>query len=405
LFYPAYSGAALRFLRYLPGLKARGIQGYVFSGTPALDRAKASDLAVTWTGNRYGEILPLESINGIPVYRVRLPDAGSFQRTITYSHALAGFCQKSDYRPDLIQFFTPAWWTAPWLVRLRSLDIPTISTYTLLGELSSNPVKRVLQRHYWRIPFQLMNCVVVSSTVVREKLRNFGVTTRIEVIPNGVDINRFRPAVNSEERQEIRRRLGIGEEESIVLSVGPVTPRKGTDLLMSAWVQLAPRCPKSHLVIVGPRYDLTNPAYQDFRRKLETLIAASGAPNRVHLVGYVHNVEEYLRASDILVFTSLREGMGNVVLEAMASGLPVITTPFLGLPDEFGQPNEHYLLVERDATSLGAVIEQVLNDGARRDSIGLSARKRVEAQLDVDYSLDKYAALYGELAGRSEKRN
>lgn len=402
LFYPVFSGAASRFLRYLPGLKARGIHTRVFAGSPTLSVARASGVEVTWQTYRPGAMLPVEMVDGVPVHRVRLPDSGSIQRNIRYGQALVRFCQQPDYRPDLIQIISSPLWYVPWLLRLRYLNIPTVFTCTMTKDLSSSPLKRVLQRRYWRLPFQLVDCVVVSSGVVREMVRGLGVTGRIEVIPNGVDIHRFRPAVNSAERQKIRQALGIGEEEPIIITVGAVEPRKGTDLLLAAWCQLVPRCLQSHLVIVGPRQDLADPALEDFRRKLEALVVASGAPDRVHFVGRVENVEEYLRAADVFVFTSLREGMGNVVLEAMASGLPVITTPFLGLPDEFGQPNEHYLLVDRDPSLLSSLIEKVLKERALQAKMGLSARQWVEAQMDVERSLDQYATLYRELVNHSK---
>jgi glycosyltransferase involved in cell wall biosynthesis len=316
---------------------------------------------------------------------------------------LVRFCQQSDYQPDLIQFVSLPLWCAPWLPRLRYLNIPMVLTHTLAGELSSSPVKRVLQRCYWRLPFELVDCVVVSSGVMREMVRGLGVTRRIEVIPNGVDLRRFRPALNSAERQKVRQTLGIDEAEPIIMTVGSVCPRKGIDLLLATWVQLAPRCSRSHLVIVGPRPDLVDPTLEDFRQKLEALVAASGASDRVHFVGRVENVEEYLRAADMFVFTSRRKGMPNVVLEAMASRLPVITTPFLGLPDEFGQPNEHYLLVDRDPNLLSSLIEKVLKERAMRTKVGLSARRWVETQMDVERSLDQYATLYRELVNHSKK--
>lgn len=400
LFYPIYSGSGFQFLQYLPGLQARKVQVRVFTGTPTLSVAQASSVEVTWQACRPGEMLPMEMVRGVPVHRVRLPDAASIQRSILYGRTLVRFCQQPDYRPDLIQFVEPPLWAVPWLPKLRYLNIPMVGTYMLPAELSSNPVKRALQRRYWRLPFQLVNCVVVNSTVMRERLRNLGVTTSIEVIPNEVDLQRFRPAANSETRQEIRQPLGIGEEEPLIVTVGSVEPRKGTDLLLAAWVQLAPRCSHSHLVIVGPRWDLADPALEDFRRKLEALVAASGAPDRVHFVGRVENVEDYLRAADVFVFTSLREGVPAAVFEAMASGLPVITTPFLGLPDEFGQPNEHYLLVDRDPNLLSSLIEKVLKERALRAKMGLSARQWVEAQMDVERSLDRYATLYRELVNQ-----
>lgn len=403
LFYPVFAGAALRFLRYLPGLKAHDVYTRVFTGTSTLSLARASDVEVTWQSYRPGEMLPVEMVNGMPVYRVKLPDAGSIRQSTQYSRSLVRFCQQPDYRPDLIQFLSLPLWYVPWLPSLRHLNIPIVFTCTLAKELSSNPIKRALQRYYWSLPFQLVDCVVVSSGVVREIVRGFGVTNRIEVIPNGVDIRRFRAAANSAERQKIRQELGIEAKAPIIITVGTVDPRKGIDLLLAAWIQLASRCPRSHLLIIGPRQDLADPALKEFHQKLKALVTASGAPERVHFVGRVENVEEYLRAADVFVFTSLREGMGNVVLEAMASNLPVITTPFLGLPAEFGRPDEHYLLVDRDPSLLSSLIEKVLKEKALRAKIGLSARQWVEAHIDVEKSIDQYATLYRELINRSEK--
>jgi glycosyltransferase involved in cell wall biosynthesis len=403
LFYPVYAGGSLQFLHYLPGLKARQVHARVFAGTPILSMAQLSGVEVTWQARRPGEMLPMEMVNGVPVHRVRLPDASSIQRSIVYGRTLVRFCQQPDYRPDLFQILSTPRWCVPWLLRLRYLNIPTVHAHALAAEFSSNPVKRALQRHSWRLSFQLVDCVVVNSTVMRERLRNLDVTTSIEVIPTGVDLQRFRPAANSAERQKIRQPLGIGQEEPVIVTVGAVEPRKGTDLLLAAWVQLAPRCSRSHLVIIGPRSDLADPAFEDFRRKLEDLVVASGAPDRVHFVGHVENVEEYLRAADVFVFTSWREGVPNAVLEAMASRLPVITTPFLGLPDEFGQPDEHYLLVDRDPNLLSSLIEKVLEEKALRAKIGLSARQWVEAQMDVEMTINQLANLYRELVNRSNK--
>ena len=399
-FYPVFSGVGLRFLRYLPGLKERGIHTRVLTGTPISHKAKSSGIDSAWQGYRPGDLLPPRMVDDVPVYTVRLPDTGVSRRVFIYGRTLARFCKLPDYHPDLVQILSLPLWATPWLLELRRLNIPTVFTYSLTQKLSSNPVKRNIQRLYQRLPLQTVDHVVVSSMVVRDRVERLGVSTPVTIIPNGVDLTRFRPAATQAERQKMRRTLGIDETAPIIVTVGGVNPRKGTDLLLSAWCQLAPKCPDSHLVIVGPRHDLADSDLEWFRRKLQDLVSISGAPDRIHFVGLAENVEEYLQAADLFVFTSLREGMGNVVLEAMATGLPVITTPFLGLPDEFGRPGEQFFLIDRDPGSLADLVELLLQDKSLRAMPGQSGLRWVKSQMSLETSLDQYADLYRALAGR-----
>ena len=106
-----------------------------------------------------------------------------------------------------------------------------------------------------------------------------------------------------------------------------------------------------------------------------------------------------MKACDFFVFPSQREGMPNVVPEAMATGLPSILTPFKGLPEEFGRPGEEYLLVERTPEELADALGRVLDDPELAARLGAKAREWVEDNLDVEDSLDAYARLYAELGG------
>ena len=87
-----------------------------------------------------------------------------------------------------------------------------------------------------------------------------------------------------------------------------------------------------------------------------------------------------------------------MVAEAMACGLPVVTTPFLGLPAEYGVPGVHYVLSDWDTEVLAADIHKLLSCGEYRRQLGQAARSWVQGNLDIDDSLDKYAAFYRELA-------
>jgi glycosyltransferase involved in cell wall biosynthesis len=149
-------------------------------------------------------------------------------------------------------------------------------------------------------------------------------------------------------------------------------------------------------MLVGPR-DASNHAAAAFDRSVDELVASSGASQRIHFAGRVSAADDYIRAADVFVLPSRREGMGNVVLEAMALGVPTVLTPYLGLPAEFGQPGEHYVLSAPDPDSLAAHIAALLSDATRRTSIGQAGRLRVERHMSMSDAIDAYARIYRDL--------
>lgn len=397
-FHPVYAGPAVRFTRYLPGLTARGVDVQVFTGTPDFVKASVSHVEKSWRPLRMGELLPLEWVNGVPVQRVRLPDTPGMRRTRRFGRELARFCGDAVQRPKVVQLLTAAPVLVPALVRMRRLGIVTVHTGTMIPAGPSGSIRRRLWRAYVMLPHRLLSCVVVSSAVMRERLRDLGSRARIEVIPNGVDISRFRPPQGAAECAEIRRRLGIELDDFVLLFVGPVSQRKGADLLLEAWGRIAPRNKQARLIIVGPRFDIANPRLRTFNERLSRLLALSRAQDRVQFTGLVDNVEEYMRAADLLLFPSRWEGMPNVIPEAMASGLPVVSTPFDGFPAEFGAPGRDFVLAEDEPERFAGAVEGLLASPERRRAMAATARRWVEERLDVESSLDRYAALYRELA-------
>jgi glycosyltransferase involved in cell wall biosynthesis len=265
----------------------------------------------------------------------------------------------------------------------------------------ANPIKRAFREWAWRRLFHEMDCVVVASSVLRDSLCARCIRTRIEVIPNGVNLKRFRPVRDEIERERCRRALGFAPDQRIVTFVGAVSPRKGTDLLLAAWVRIAERFPDAHLVVVGARKDLERPDLKSFAMNLGALARRSGGLERVHFPWMVDNVEEYLQASDVFVFPSRREGMPNTVLEAMACGLPVVVCPFLGIPKKFGMAGQGHILVQHEPEEIAAAITTISEDGGLRTALEAKSRRWVEDNMDLESSLDRYAALYHELMDRS----
>jgi glycosyltransferase involved in cell wall biosynthesis len=167
--------------------------------------------------------------------------------------------------------------------------------------------------------------------------------------------------------------------------------------LLKAWAQFSSHHPEAHLLLVGPRHDLAYSKHDEFRQTIQSLAQASVKPENVHFLGGVTNVEDYLRTSDIFVFTSHREGMPNVIPEAMGVGLPVVTTPFIGLPEEFGQAGNHYLLVERDPKLLSTTLDRLLDQPDLLHGVGMAGQEWIRNTMDVEHSIDSYVNLYRSL--------
>lgn len=394
---PTFSGAALRFQRYLPGLRRRGIDVDVVCGTPTTIKARLADIPMTWAGRRPGDRLPTEDHDGTPVHRIVLPDIKSRRRNRTFGAAVGPLL--AEIRPDVAHYLTATPELSGSVRRMRRAGIPVVFTGTLVGEFSANRWRRAIQVRRRRRPLSDFDQLVMSSKFMESYYRRLGLTQRADVIPNGVNVDIFRPARGPDEVRALRTRLGLAEQDPVLLFIGSVTPRKGLDRLLVAFKHIVRAHPAARLVVVGPRRDQTDPKHTQYAEKIDILVAQSGASDQIVFTGVVSNAEDYLRAADVFVFPSQREGMGNVVLEAMASGLPSVLTPFLGLPEEFGTPGTQYVTADPAPESLAERVIELLDDGDLRSRIGAQARSWAERNLAVQYSLDAYSDLYRRLAG------
>ncbi len=231
--------------------------------------------------------------------------------------------------------------------------------------------------------------ISLSAQITSELVEHGFQRERIVEIPNGVDTHRFTPATASE-RLELRRALGLPQQGPLVIFVGRLQSQKGVETLLRAWKDVQPSHPSAHLLLVGQGPE---------RAKLEKLAADLELDAAIHFLGQLEPVLPYLRASDVFVLPSFFEGLSNALLEAMACGLPVVTTN-IGGTAEVIRPTVDGLLVEPgDAPALAASLRQVLGDTTLAQRLGAEARRRVEDDYTAERSLARYAALYARLSG------
>ena len=407
-FYPTYGGAQNRYRSYIPGLLARGLDVRIMTGTPQIEERSEADADALWYGADPGAWLPETILDGAPLERIRLPDTKGSARTRIYYDALLEVCRRPVDVPVVAQLLTnirPG--ALPWLRQLKASGVATLYSVSQFPTWQLKPHKRFFRRPGYRRVYNAFDALVTNSEAIRDFLRGIGVTSRIEYIPNGVNLSRFHPVSSEQERvgrDALRQRFGIPAGHKVIVAVGAVMPRKGPDKVLGAWREILPRFPDTHVLFVGPRADTHDPKLQKFGTELADLAANSGAANQIHFAGIVNDVENYLRAADVFVLASSREGTPNSVLEAMATGLPCVVTPYLGLSEGIGRAGEHYLLVDREPGAIAAALTDLFQDETLRTSIAERGRRYVVENLDQQRSLDRYAALYGELAAAAARR-
>lgn len=229
-----------------------------------------------------------------------------------------------------------------------------------------------------------------------------------KVILTGVDLQRFRPAATAAEKSQLRQKLGLPEDKPVLLFVGGATARKGVDFLLDAWEELTRKHQMdSVLVLVGG--DANRPGVSDqdradyrsfadrFARRVKEVCKAGD----LRALDHMDNVEEFYRAADVFVFCSHQEGLPNAVLEAMASGLPVVSTRFLGFPHEggeFGYEGQHFISLDREIGSWADALFQLLADPNKQTHIGQSARRWMESYQRLDVITSQSAEFFHGLA-------
>lgn len=255
------------------------------------------------------------------------------------------------------------------------------------GPTGRKPWRRVVFR---RIAFELADRVLCVS----RKLRDFHTSStgfpvrRVTVIHNGVDSRRFCP--DPAARLRMRRDLKIGENDFCIGCVGNLLPVKDHAILLRALEQMGEAAKGWRVLIAGEGPE---------RPKLE--VAARGLAQqgvRVALMGACSSVPELLNALDVYALPSLNEGISNSLLEAMATGLPVIASDAGGNPEVVEDGICGLIFRAGDASCLAECLLRLCARVPLRDQLGARARRRVREEFSIDSMVENYERLYRSLS-------
>jgi glycosyltransferase involved in cell wall biosynthesis len=183
---------------------------------------------------------------------------------------------------------------------------------------------------------------------------------------------------------ELRRQLGIPRSSPVVGTVARLDVQKRLDRLLEAVSRLGADV---HCIVAGAGPE---------RAGLETVMASLGLAGRVHFLGNREDVGDVYAELDVMVVSSDREGLSNSMLEAMASGVPVVSTPVSGAEDaleSFGDGRKPGVKVGFDAGEIAAALELLLGDPDIRAEMGRAAQERAQTRFSVDGMLDRWEAV------------
>ncbi len=394
-FYPVHGGAGLRFYRYLPYFHEQNIETTVICGTPKSKKFTDEDRKADWLQFQDGTLVDEIVLKGARILKYKIPGKGSKQRSSILLEKALDFCAQQATKPDIVHIIAPMpFHVINQLKKIKKFDVKLVYSHTIAKDFSNNVLVKLLQK--WKIKQVLSqyDYVLVQSNALRDSIKTMNQTFNVIVIPNGVDAEKFSPVKNQQEKTQLRNSLGLPVNATIVTLVGAVHPRKGTDLLVEAWSRVVEIHPSLNLLLIGPRYDLLRNELAGFNEKIKQSISASNMSANVHFLGQVDCVDLYLKVSDMFVFPSKREGMPNAVLEAMSSSLPVIVTPFIGLSEELGVANEHYLLADRSSNSLRENILKLINDRSLCNQLSMNAREWVLSNMTIKQSAERHTAAF-----------
>jgi colanic acid/amylovoran biosynthesis glycosyltransferase len=267
----------------------------------------------------------------------------------------------------------------------RQLRIPMITSFHGF-DLPVKPKRRKLYHRRLRLLFKVGDKFTVPSRHMKRKLIRWGCPRhKIKIMYSGIDLKKF-PYIERDWKTE-----GI-----TIIAVGRLHKKKGFRYLVKAFKKVHERFSSSRLIIVGDG---------DERRKIQRLISALKLKRQVWMKGLVphHQLAQLMQQADIFCLPSLttrdgnQEGIPNAIKEAMATGLPIVSTRHGGIPELVTDGREGLLVPEKKVSLLAEKIMELMETPMLRQEMGRNGREKVERYFNSTKQVSRLEGIYGRL--------
>lgn len=245
-----------------------------------------------------------------------------------------------------------------------------------------------------RATLKQIDAVVATTRETRAEAQEFGIQSdRLYVVGNGIDTQIFQP-LNDKDRLSLRKRLRV-DAAGMVVFVGRLAKEKNPDGLLRAWKLALPKLPPGwKLVLVGDG---------PMRAELEAFIDNERLGDSVLLAGLQSNVESWLGAADVYVLASHREGLSNTLLEAMASGLPIVSTRVSGVCETVEEAGAGLVVDVRQMDQLAGALIRLAKDSSLRNHMGGAGRPLILSTYSISHVATLHERLYDKLLAEKSR--
>lgn len=265
-----------------------------------------------------------------------------------------------------------------------------------LDKIRLKPSSMFFQPFLWlqrKILKQTDAFVAICSDIIDELMTHEVSSGKIVPIPNSVDTTKFLP-VDPEKKFLLRQKLGIIQNERVAIFTGRLVTYKGLPLLLRVWKKIQHEYSDISLLLLGSGgLDIHN-----CENDLKKFVNANKLGGSVHFIGSVDNVQEYLQASDIFVFPSENEAFPLSLIEAMACGLPVISTSAGGIKDVLENGINGLVIKSGDGQQLYDAISCLITDVTQANYLGRAALRSIRHKYSVDSVTNEYIKLFGHIS-------
>lgn len=243
-----------------------------------------------------------------------------------------------------------------------------------------------VQRWVWNHSDRVLS---VSSKLAERMVRQIGVPqTRVRVIRNGADLAKF----GAVPRVHARLALDIPDGTFVIGTIGRLVPVKDHETFLAMLADLKHTGTECLALIAGDG---------PLRSDLEQRAHALGLESSLRFLGNRTDIDRVLAALDVFVLTSVSEGLPNTILEAMAAGLPVVSTDVGGVDELVDAGRTGFLSAPKDAGALATAVSMLARDAERRRRMGADGQAKARSEYGLQRMLDEYERFYLELVGRA----